>query len=94
MRATPEERAHAWARYRRLMRWMALVALTVVLAVLAWLKASGAPMPIHMVIATIAGVGLTMLLGTGLMGLVFFSAGSGHDETVGEIDEEDGRPRR
>ncbi len=89
MRTTPEETAYAWARYRRLMRWMALVTVAVVLGALAWLKASGSPMPIHMVIATIAGVGFTMLLGTALMGLVFFSAGSGHDDIVGEIDEED-----
>ncbi|MBU3076847.1 hypothetical protein [Sphingomonas quercus] len=89
MRATPEERAHAWARYRRLMRWMALVAALVVAAVLVWLKASGTPMPLPMVIATIAGVGLSMLLGTALMGLVFLSAGSGHDDIVGEIAPEE-----
>lgn len=94
MRATPEERAHAWARYRRLMRWMALVALAVVLGALAWLRASGAPMPPAMVIATIAGVGLSMLLGTALMGLVFLSAGSGHDDTVGDLDDGDGETRR
>ena len=33
-----------------------------------------------MVIATIAGVGLTILVGTGLMGLVFLSNRSGHDD--------------
>ena len=33
-----------------------------------------------MVIATIAGVGLTVLVGTGLMGLVFLSNRTGHDE--------------
>jgi uncharacterized membrane protein len=33
-----------------------------------------------MVVATIAGVGLTVLVGTGLMGLVFLSHRTGHDE--------------
>ena len=33
-----------------------------------------------MIIATALGVGLTVLLGTGLMTLVFLSASSGHDE--------------
>ncbi len=75
------------------MRWMALAALAVVLGALIWLKASGSPMPVHMVIATIAGVGLSMLLGTALMGLAFFSAGSGHDDLVGEIDEEETRQK-
>ena len=40
---------------------------------LIYLKSFGDPVPIHMVIATIAGVGLTVLVGTGLMGLVFLS---------------------
>jgi hypothetical protein len=33
-----------------------------------------------MAIATVAGVGFSVLLGTGLMGLVYFSNHSGHDE--------------
>ena len=33
-----------------------------------------------MLIATALGVGLTVLLGTGLMALSFLSARSGHDE--------------
>jgi hypothetical protein len=37
-------------------------------------------MPWQMVVATIAGVGLSVLLGTGLMGLVFLSDRSGYDE--------------
>jgi hypothetical protein len=39
------------------------------------------------VIATVAGVGLSVLLGTGLMGLVYFSSHSGHDDEVGRGDE-------
>jgi uncharacterized membrane protein len=72
--------ADAWARYKRLMSWMAVAAFVAVLLALIYLKSSGEPVPIHMMIATIAGVGFSVLLGTGLMGLVYFSNNSGHDE--------------
>ena len=47
------------------MKWMALVAVVCVLLSLIYLKSFGDPVPIHMMIATIAGVGLTVLVGTG-----------------------------
>jgi len=72
--------ASAWARYKQMMKWMALAAFVAVLLSLIYLKSFGDPVPIHMMIATIAGVGLTVLVGTGLMGLVFLSSNSGHDE--------------
>lgn len=88
--STPAERtAVAWKKYKRLMTWMALAALVAVLLALLYLKASGAPLPIHMMIATIAGVGFTMLLGTGLMGLVYFSNDSGHDDAATQRKEPD-----
>jgi hypothetical protein len=37
-----------------------------------------------MVIATIAGVGFSVLLAAALMGLVFLSSGSGHDEDAAD----------
>jgi len=77
------ERQHrAWLRYKNMMRWMALAALLAVIAALAFLRATGTPMPIHMVIATSLGVGLSVLLGTALMGLVFLSDTGGHDEAA------------
>ncbi len=36
----------------------------------------------HLFIATALGIGLTMLLTSALMGLVFLSHGTGHDEAV------------
>lgn len=80
--------AAAWARYKRLMKWMVLVAIVCVLLSLIYLKSFGDPVPIHMMIATIAGVGLTVLVGTGLMGLVFLSNRSGHDEEAGRAPGE------
>ncbi|HEX8193878.1 MAG TPA: hypothetical protein VF552_13355 [Allosphingosinicella sp.] len=75
-----ERAASAWARYKAMMKWMALASFVSVLLALIYLKSSGGPVPIHMVIATVAGVGLSVLLGTALMGLVFLSNNSGHDE--------------
>jgi hypothetical protein len=79
------ERTHrAWQRYKRLMRWMSLAAVGAVIAALLYLKLSGSPMPINLVIATVLGVGLSVLLGTALMGLTFFSDSAGHDEAAGQ----------
>ena len=84
-----ERAAVAWARYKRLMKWMVAVAAVTVGLSLLYLKQSGAPMPLHLVVATIAGVGLTVLVGTGLMGLVFLSNRSGHDEEAARGDWHD-----
>jgi hypothetical protein len=83
-----DRRALAWRRYRRLMIWMGVAALIAIVAALAYLKSSGDPVPLPMVIATIFGVGFSVLLGTGLMGLVFVSNSSGYDEEAGGSDEE------
>ena len=73
----------AWARYRRLMRGMAIVSLVAVVVALGWLRyVMGDALTIHMIIATAAGVGLSVLLASALMGLVFLSSGSGHDEAI------------
>ena len=79
--------AEAWARYKKLMSWMVVAAIVAVLLALIYLKSSGQPLPIHMVIATIAGVGFSVLLGTGLIGLVYFSNHSGHDDAASRSDE-------
>jgi hypothetical protein len=76
----------AWARYKAMMKWMAVLAAVCVLLSLIYLKSFGDSVPIHMVIATVAGVGLTVLLGTGLMGLLFLSNRSGHDDEANRSD--------
>lgn len=77
------ERAHrAWVRYKKTMRWMTLVAVAAALLAVLYLKLTGSPMKIHLVIATLAGVFLSVLLGTALMGLVFLSNAGGHDEAA------------
>ena len=80
----------AWARYRRLMRGMVMVSLIAVVGALVWLRFSmGEALSIHMIIATAAGVGLSVMLGAALMGLVFLSGGSGHDEAIEDPFEND-----
>lgn len=81
--------AQAWARYKRLMTWMVLATFVAVVVSLLYLRSSGGPIPIHMFIATIAGVGLSVLLGTALMGLVFLSNASGHDDTASGKEKDD-----
>tara|TARA_A100001391_G_C5079470_1_gene279774 strand:- start:2308 stop:2658 length:351 start_codon:yes stop_codon:yes gene_type:complete len=78
----PQIAAAAWTRFRRIMLWMAAGGAACVAASLIFLRLWAGPMPIHMVIATILGVWLTFMLGTGLMALVFLSSGTGHDEQV------------
>ncbi|MGV1681610.1 hypothetical protein [Sphingopyxis sp. GW247-27LB] len=80
----------AWARYRRLMRGMAIVSLLAVVGALGYLRWSmGDALTIHMIIATAAGVGLSVMLGAALMGLVFLSSGSGHDEAIDDPFKDD-----
>ena len=43
-------------------------------------------------VATALGVGLTVLLGTGLMGLVFLSDRGGHDDAAASRPEPEDRP--
>ena len=76
----PSPRLSMLRQFRRIMKWMALFAIVIAaIAVLLVMRgAEGAR--IHMLIATALGVGLTVLLGTGLMSLAFLSSSSGHDE--------------
>jgi peptidoglycan/LPS O-acetylase OafA/YrhL len=80
----PDPGALAWARYRRMMKWMALAAAVAAALAVAYLEATSDAMPWQMVLATIAGVGLSVLLGTALMGLLFLSDRSGYDEGAHE----------
>lgn len=78
----PEYAAFAWGRYWRIMRWMALVALACVIVALGLLWWWHGVPSIHMMIAAAAGIGFTALLTAALMGLVFLSSGTGHDERI------------
>lgn len=82
----------AWARYRRVMRWMMLVTVTMVIGALVALYRTNGLVSVHVYIATALGIGFTMLLMSALMGLVFLSSGTGHDESiVNPLEEERNR---
>ncbi len=78
----PEKAAHAWARYRRLMRFMLAITCAVVLISFVLLYRTNGLVSVHLYIAAALGIGFAMLLMSALMGLVFLSSGSGHDEAV------------
>ncbi|MES2445341.1 MAG: hypothetical protein V4574_21145 [Pseudomonadota bacterium] len=78
----PNYAAFAWGRFRRILWWMAgasLLASAVTLLLMWW---SMGEMQIVTALATIGGVFFTMMMAAGLMGLIFLSSGSGHDENV------------
>ncbi|MEQ1548792.1 MAG: hypothetical protein ABL918_09115 [Chakrabartia sp.] len=78
----PTYATFAWDRYKRLMWWMVLASLTTTLAGLGGLYLMIGPIPILMAVFTAGGVFFAVLLAAALMGLVFLSSGSGHDETI------------
>lgn len=78
----PENAAHAWARYRSIMRVLLGVTIATVLLAVGLLYAFNGMVSVHFYIAVALGISFTMLLGGGLMGLVFLSNGTGHDESV------------
>ena len=84
----PHNARFAWTRYRRIMKWMAGFTAVVVLLVLALLYYLVGFVSIHLFIATTLGLGTAMLLMAALMGLVFLSSGTGHDESIEDPFEE------
>jgi hypothetical protein len=85
----PETAAFAWARYRRIMRFMLGVTIGIVGIALALLYHSNGMVSIHLYIAAAVGIGFTMLLASALMGLAFLSHGTGHDEAITDFLEEE-----
>ena len=69
-------------RFWRIFRLLALFSI-IIAAIAVVLVARGDPtIHVHMLIATALGIGLTVLLGTALMALVFLSSSSGHDDAA------------
>jgi hypothetical protein len=87
----PATAAHAWARYRRLMRWMGGLTLVVVLVALALIYRETGMVSIHLFIAAALGVGFTVMLMAALMGLLFLSSGTGHDESIDDLEDDSHR---
>ena len=84
----PSLRRSQWQRFRRIMRWMSLVAIAAAALAVWFVARDESELKIHMLIATALGAGLSVLLGAALMSLTFLSSASGHDEEAHRTADE------
>lgn len=82
----PAYAAFAWARFRRILGWMGVLAVVFIVAAIVVLGQVYGSLGWVAVLAVIGGAGGSIMLAALLMGLAFLSSGTGHDEAVGEID--------
>jgi hypothetical protein len=80
----PEYAAFAWDRYKRLMWWMAFASTVATVGGLGSLWMIAGPVSWQMLLFTALGIFFSVLLAAALMGLVFLSAGSGHDDVISD----------
>jgi hypothetical protein len=85
----PRNAAFAWARYRRLMCWMVLVTATTAVIACYLLYRTHGLVSVHFYIATALGIGFAMMLTSALMGLVFLSSATGHDDAIIDPPEDE-----
>jgi hypothetical protein len=78
----PDYARFAWSRFRLLMAWMVVAAMTCSGLVIAIMSAIQGPLRLVTMFAVIGGVGGSIVMAGLLMGLVFLSSGTGHDEDV------------
>lgn len=91
LEAPNDNTSRAWRRYRRIFGIVAAVALlSAVVAVLALYLSIG-EFQLHASIAMAIGIGFSVLLGGALMGLIFLSSGTGHDERSRDATDRDHR---
>ena len=76
-------------QYWRILRLLAVLSMVIAAIAVILVARGDEGRHIHMLIATALGVGLIVLLGSGLMALTFLSARSGHDERARHPDLED-----
>lgn len=76
----PRPGASMKRRFWRIFRLLLILSTIVATIAVILVDRGDSSLHINMLVATALGVGLTMLLGTSLMTLVFLSADSGHDD--------------
>jgi hypothetical protein len=82
-RSGSTQRERALADFRRIMIWIAVIAVVMVAGSLLYLGLTG-DLDANLVIATTLGVFFSVLLGSGLFAAAFFSDKSGHDQSVSD----------
>ena len=76
-------RERAASEFKRKMMWITLGGILLAAGALWYLSLFG-PLQNHMVVATLAGVFLSVVVGCGLFAAAFFSDQSGHDRDVSD----------
>jgi len=66
---------------------LALLALSVWFAAVAWTRLGGEPIPLYGYFAIVGGVVFSLLVGGGLMALVFYSSRHGYDDDAHRFDK-------
>jgi hypothetical protein len=74
----------AVAEFRRIMKWIAVIAVLMVVGALTYLHYTSS-LDMNTVIATTLGVFFSVLLGCGLFAAAFFSDKSGYDQNVTDV---------
>jgi peptidoglycan/LPS O-acetylase OafA/YrhL len=75
------DRQQAVAEFKRIMKWIAVIAVLMVIGALSYLHFTSM-LDANTVIATTLGVFFSVLLGCGLFAAAFFSDKSGYDQNV------------
>jgi len=78
----PDYARFAWKRFRRMLMWMAVIAVAFILIAIAFLEYVYGPLSFVAILAAVGGFGGSIMMAGALMGLVFLSSGTGHDEDV------------
>lgn len=85
----PSPRQSTVRRFWRIFRLLALLSAVIAGIAVALVTQGAGEIHASLIIATAVGVGLTVLVGTSLMTLVFISNSSGHDEAASGSYNED-----
>lgn len=88
----PSERQQALAEFKRIIKWIAVIAVLMVVGALTYLYLTST-LDANTVIATTLGVFFSVLLGCGLFAAAFFSSKSGYDQSVDDVTKSE-RDRR
>ena len=78
------DRQQAVAEFKRIMKWIAVIAVLMVAGALTYLYLTSS-LDTSTVIATTFGVFFSVLLGCGLFAAAFFSSKSGYDQDVTDV---------
>ena len=79
-----DNRQTAIADFKRIMKWIAFIAVLMVAGALTYLHFTSS-LDVNTVIATTLGVFFSVLLGCGLFAAAFFSDKSGYDQNVTDV---------